>query len=68
MTPDERGRFGRTAPRIRPGPSPDFLLESDVAGGLLCVRRERVDELPAGGDWPYELALRLAGPDGRARR
>ena len=61
---DQHGPFGRAAPRIRPGPSPDLLLESDVAGGLICVRRDRLDDLPRGEAWPYGLALRLAGPDG----
>jgi len=61
---DEQGPFGRTAPRLRPGPSPDFLLESDVAGGLICVRRDRFDDAAAGGAWPYRLVLSLAGPDG----
>jgi GT2 family glycosyltransferase len=61
---DDRTRLGRANPRLRPGPSPELLAESDVAGGLLCVRRERVRHLPAGRAWRYELALRLAGADG----
>lgn len=61
---DQHGPFGRTAPQLRPGPSPDFLLESDVAGGLICVRRDRLDDVATGGAWPYRLVLSLAGPDG----
>jgi GT2 family glycosyltransferase len=61
---DVKGPLGRAAPRLRPGPSPDFLLESDVAGGLICVRRDRLDDVEAEGAWQYGLALRLAGPDG----
>jgi O-antigen biosynthesis protein len=56
--------LGRAHPRLRPGPSPDLLLEHDIAGGLLCVRRDRVEEVPEGPAWQYDLALRLAGPDG----
>ena len=63
---DEPGRLGR-APRMRPGPSPDLLLESDVAGGLICVRRDQVGYVPIGDTWSYELALRLAGPDGHGQ-
>jgi GT2 family glycosyltransferase len=61
---DDRTGLGRANPRLRPGPSPELLAEADVAGGLLCVRRERVARLPAGAAWRYELALRLAGADG----
>ena len=64
---DEAGRLGRTRPRVRPGPSPDFLLETDIAGRVICVRRDRVTDLPGGPAWRYELALRLAGTDGRGQ-
>ena len=61
---DEAGRFDRANPRLRPGPSPELLAEADVAGRMICVRRERVAEVPRGPAWRYELALRLAGADG----
>jgi O-antigen biosynthesis protein len=61
---DDQGRLGRVNPRVRPGPSPDLLAESNVAGGMLGVRRDSLGRLPAGPAWRYALALTLAGPDG----
>jgi GT2 family glycosyltransferase len=60
---DDQGRLGRVNPRVRPGPSPDLLVESNIAGGMLGVRRDSVGHLPAGPAWRYALALTLAGPD-----
>jgi len=56
----------RVDPHCKPGPSPDLLLERDHAGVLLTVQRDAAlaaDAVP-GPVWPYELALRLTGPDG----
>ena len=49
----------RVRPSVRPGPSPDLLLATDLVGGLLCVRPE---EAEVGSR--YEAALRLGGPNG----
>jgi GT2 family glycosyltransferase len=58
----------RRDPIFRPGPSPDLLLSSDLAGGALCVHRESA--LSAAGQVHpsaarYGLLLRLAGADAR---
>ena len=62
---DATGR--RSAPRFRPGPSPDRWLALDDSGSALLVDREAaLAALPAvapGPGWRHELALRLAGPD-----
>jgi GT2 family glycosyltransferase len=52
----------RRDPSVRPGPSPDLLLERDVVGSTLCVRPLRA--LAVERDRRYGLALRLAGPHG----
>jgi GT2 family glycosyltransferase len=60
----------RRDPRLRPGPSPDLMLALDGFGSLLCVdaaaARSALAQCAAGAAWRYELALRLAGPDGAA--
>jgi GT2 family glycosyltransferase len=58
----------RVSPRLRPGPSPDLMLACDGFGAALCVARaaalEALARCEEGPAWRYELALRLAGPDG----
>jgi O-antigen biosynthesis protein len=58
----------RSAPRLRPGPSPDRWLACDDSGALIVVRRNQaaaaLGELHGGPGWRHELALVLAGPDG----
>jgi GT2 family glycosyltransferase len=56
----------RSAPQLRPGPSPDHWLAWNDSGPLLTVDRVRALEQPAALDGEpsrrHELALRLAGP------
>jgi GT2 family glycosyltransferase len=59
------GRGRRDRPRFRPGPSPDLLLAHDLAGSLVCVKRERAAAV-LGPDWRYRAALLLGGPAAKA--
>jgi GT2 family glycosyltransferase len=66
---DRLDRAGaRRDPTLRPGPSPDLMLATEMVGAGVCLRRERA--LAAGGLTGegalarYRLALALAGGDG----
>jgi GT2 family glycosyltransferase len=60
---------GRSDPRVRPGPSPDHWLACDASGSMFVVCSQPaagaamdLGENPA---WRHQLALELAGGDGR---
>jgi GT2 family glycosyltransferase len=63
---DAAGR--RSDPRVYPGPSPDTQRSGRAPLAALCVRRdaalEALREIPDGPARPWELLMRLAGPDG----
>jgi GT2 family glycosyltransferase len=60
---DGSGR--RDEPHLRPGPSPDLLLATDLTGSLVLLDRKRVRGLNLGAPrWRYRAALQLGGPAG----
>jgi GT2 family glycosyltransferase len=62
---DRRG--ARTAPWVKPGPSPDLLAHRDLAGAGVLVQRERALAAGVPADhprWRHEVCRRLTGPDG----
>jgi O-antigen biosynthesis protein len=59
----------RSAPRFRPGPSPDRWLACDDSGPLLAIERRpgqaAIAKVSGSAGWRHLLALALAGPAGQ---